>query len=304
MTDAIAAVRAFNRFFTRHVGALDADFLGTDMSLAEARLLFEIANRTAPVAADLRAALDMDAGYVSRMLRRFETRGWIVRSRGEDDTRRHPIALAPAGRAAFETLDTRQRADVATALNRLTELDQRTLVAALRSAQLLLSDTPPTTFALRTFRPGDMGMVAARQSILYREVYGWGPPIEAIIGETSATFLRDFKPGREQCWIAEVGGVMAGSVFLTDEGDGLSRLRLLYVEPFARGLGIGGALVSACLALAREVGYEAMTLWTHTVLESARRIYAANGFRIAEVESHDKFGATVRSETWRADLRS
>jgi DNA-binding MarR family transcriptional regulator/ribosomal protein S18 acetylase RimI-like enzyme len=305
MDQAIASVRAFNRFFTRHVGALDARFLGLDLSLSEARLLFEIAQAEAPLANALQAALDMDAGYVSRILRRFEGRGWIERGRGEGDARQRPISLTDAGRAVFEELDHRQRAEVTAMLDRLAPTQRADLVAALGSARLLLDPSPAEKrgFTLRTFRPGDMGMIAARQSILYREVYGWGPEIEALECETVSAFLKNFRPWREQCWIAEVDGVMAGSVFLTDEGDGLSRLRLLYVEPFARGLGIGGTLVSTCLSFARDLGYDAMTLWTHTVLESARRIYAAHGFEIVDRHAHEMFGPTVNSETWRIDLR-
>ena len=167
---------------------------------------------------------------------------------------------------------------------------------------------PPSTadrrFTLRTFRAGDMGMIAARQSILYRSTYGWGPMIEVVEGEVTTAFLRDFKPGREQCWVAEIDGIMAGSIFLTDESDGLCRLRLLYVEPFARGLGIGDALVAACIGFAREVGYIRMTLWTHTILDSARRIYAGYGFHITEVAMHEEFGEPVQGETWELDLRA
>ncbi len=165
-----------------------------------------------------------------------------------------------------------------------------------------MGDRAPSAFSLRPFRAGDMGLIAARQSILYRSAYGWGPGIEANIGEVTAAFIRNFKPGHEQCWVAEVDGAMAGSIFLTDEGEGLSRLRLLYVEPMARGLGIGDALVSTCLAFARDRGFQAMTLWTHTILESARRIYAAHGFEIVEVEMHEEFGQPIQGETWRLDL--
>jgi GNAT superfamily N-acetyltransferase len=209
--------------------------------------------------------------------------------------------LTHEGRAAFERLDTRQRAQVQSTLERLTPSQRRDLAAALSSARLLMGDRLKA-FTLRTFRAGDMGMIAARQAILYREVYGWGPQIEVIEGEVATAFLRDFKPGREQCWIAEVDGAMAGSIFLTDEGSGLSRLRLLYVEPTARGLGIGEALVSTCVAFARDVGYQAITLWTHTILESARRIYAAHGFDIVDVHTHHDFGPLVQSETWRLNL--
>jgi DNA-binding MarR family transcriptional regulator/GNAT superfamily N-acetyltransferase len=304
MDSAIDSLRAFNRFFTQFVGALQPRFLGTDMTLGEARLLFEIAHADAPLASDLQAALDMDAAHVSRVVRRFEARGWIRRGRGEGDARQRPIALTADGAAAFEALDARQRAQVAASLDRLGPAQRDQLTAALMQARALLDASATRTFALRVFQPGDMGMIAARQAILYRSVYGWGPQIEVIEGEVTTAFLRDFKPGREQCWVAEVGGVMAGSIFITDEGDGLGRLRLLYVEPFARGLGIGDALVTTCVRFGREAGYEVMTLWTHTVLASARRIYAAHGFRIVEVHTHDAFGAPVQSETWRLDLRA
>jgi DNA-binding MarR family transcriptional regulator/N-acetylglutamate synthase-like GNAT family acetyltransferase len=304
MDASIDSIRAFNRFFTQFVGALQPRFLGTDMTLGEARLLFEIANRDAPLASDLQAALGMDAGHVSRVIRRFEDRGWLTRGRAQDDARRRPIELTADGAAAFAELDVRQRAQVAASLERLGPAQREQLIGALAQARALLDASPERPFVLRTFQPGDMGMIAARQSILYRSVYGWGSQIEVIEGEVTTAFLRDFKPGREQCWVAEVGGAMAGSIFITDEGEGLSRLRLLYVEPFARGLGIGDALVSACVGFGREIGYDAMTLWTHTVLTSARRIYAAHGFQIVDAHTHEDFGAPVHSETWRLDLRA
>ncbi len=302
MDKAVDSVRSFNRFFTKYVGALEPRFLGTEMSLGEARLLYEIAHADAPLASDLQVALGMDPAHVSRVLRRFEDRGWICRRRGDGDARQRPIALTPEGRAAFDDLDTLQRAEVTAALDRLGPAQQGELVSALTCAQALLDASAERRFHLRTFRPGDMGMIAARQSILYREVYGWGAQIEVHEGEVTTNFLRNFKPGREQCWVAEAGGMMAGSIFITDEGEGLSRLRLLYVEPFARRLGIGEALVSTCVGFAREVGYRQMTLWTHTVLESARRIYAAHGFEIVDVHTHEDFGLPVQSETWRLDL--
>jgi len=302
MEDAIATVRGFNRFYTRFIGALNARFLGSDLSLAETRLLFEIAQTGPLLASDLQSRLAMDAGFVSRVLARFEERGWIARTRGGEDARQRSIAITQAGAETFAEIDARQRAEVVKILDRLGPSDRNDLCGALRLTEALLDGEAKRAFTLRTFRPGDMGMIAARQSILYREVYGWGPQIEVIEGQVTTDFLRDFKPGREQCWVAEVNGTMAGSVFLTDEGDGLSRLRLLYVEPFARGLGIGNALVEACIGFARDVGYSAMTLWTHTILESARRIYAAHGFRIVESHVHEEFGVPIQSETWRLDL--
>jgi DNA-binding MarR family transcriptional regulator/GNAT superfamily N-acetyltransferase len=307
MEDALATVRAFNRFYTLFVGALDPDFLGTQMSLPEARVLFEIAQANAAgkglAAADIRAALAMDAGYLSRVLRRFESRGWITRAPVDSDGRRRAIALAPRGRAAFDVLDGRQRAKVEAVLAGLTGYQQSDLVASLNTARSLLAPPARRTFILRDPRPGDMGLIAARQSMLYRETYGWGPGIEVNIGEVTAAFLRDYIPGRERCWVAEIDGVMAGSIFLTDDGGGLSRLRLLYVEPFARGLGLGDTLVATCIAFARQVGYDAIWLWTHTILESARRIYAGHGFQITDVHVHEEFGEPIQGENWRLDLR-
>lgn len=302
MESEIASVRRFNRFFTRFVGALDRRFLGLDLTLGEARLLFEIAQGDGCLAADLLSVLDIDAGYLSRLLGRFEKRGWIERTRGEGDARRRPIRLTASGRAMFDLLDSRQRAEVVAVLESLDAVHRGQLVGALDTARALLSPADGS-FSLRTFRPGDMGLIAARQSILYRSVYGWGPMIEVIEGEVTTAFLRNFKPGSEQCWVAEVDNIMAGSIFVTDEGDGLCRLRLLYVEPFARGLGIGDALVAACIAFARDTGYARMTLWTHTILESARRIYAAHGFAITDVAVHEEFGEPVQGETWELALR-
>jgi len=303
MEDAITAVREFNRFYTRLIGALDDRFLGADLTLPEARLLFEIANADRPVAVELQQRLGMDAGFVSRLLRRFETRGWILREHGGADARRRPIVLTDQGRAVFDLINQRQRAAITTMMQRLAPAQQRDLIAALGSATAMLDPAPRQGFTLRTFRIGDLAMLAARQSILYDEVYGWGRGLELVESEYTTQFLKGFKPGREQCWIAEAEGAMAGSVMLTDEGEGLARLRLMYVEPFARGRGIGDVLVGTCVAFAREVGYDAITLWTHTVLASARKIYAGHGFEIIETEIHEEFGKPEQGETWRLALK-
>lgn len=303
MSTAVSQFRRFSRFFTQFVGALDPHFAGMEMTLAEARLLFEIANRSRPLAADLQLTLKMDAGFVSRVLRRFETRGWIARARGEQDARRRPITLTEAGHAAFTELDQRQNKVVEGILLRLSLAEREQLVSALTIAQGLLDPAGGERgFTLRAFRAGDMGMISARQSLLYRETYGWNAQIEIVVGQVTTDFLRDFKPGREQCWIAEVGGLMAGSVLLTDEGQGICRLRLLYVEPFAQGLGIGHALVAACVDFARAAGYAEIVLWTHTILETARRIYARHGFIITETAMHETFGTPLMGETWRLSL--
>ena len=300
MDEAVAAVRAFTRFYTRFVGALDAHYLDSDLSLAEARLLYEIANREAPLAAELQAELGLDAGYVSRILRRFQAAGWIERGRGAD-ARRRPISLTAAGRRQFDALDARSRALVAERIDSLGDGDRATLVEALGAARALLGGGG-APWHIRTFRAGDLAMIAARQSILY-EPYGWRRPMEILQGEITTAFLRDFKPGREQCWIAERAGTMAGAILLVDAGDNVGQLRLLHVEPWARGLGIGSALVAICVGFARDAGYDVIRLWTHSVLLSARRIYEAAGFRIVSTEVHHGFGKAEQGETWELALR-
>jgi DNA-binding MarR family transcriptional regulator/GNAT superfamily N-acetyltransferase len=300
MDQTIASFRAFNRVHTRFAGVLKPRYMGSDLGVAEARLLYEIAHREPVLAAELQDALDLDAGYASRMLRRFEERGWIVRGRG-DDARQRPISLTAAGRAVFETLDRATRDDARAKLEPLGEAGRIALRQSLDSARALMTGDAPS-WHLRTFQPGDMGMIAARQAVLYSEGYGWGRGMEVLLGEVVTEFLRDFKQGREQCWVAERDGRMLGSIFLVDGGNGVARLRLLYVEAEARGLGIGSALVEALLGFAREAGYAKVTLWTHTVLTSARRIYAAAGFRIASTEVHDEFGKPEQGETWELEL--
>lgn len=300
MDDAVAAVRAFTRFYTRFAGALDAHYMDSDLSLAEARLLYEIAHRAAPLAAELQAELGLDAGYVSRILRRFLGRGWIARGRGEDK-RARPISLTAEGRRVFAALDARTRAEVAGRIERLGGGERETLIAALATARALLSGGE-APWHVRTFRTGDLATIAARQSILY-EPYGWKRPMEILQGEVTTAFLRDFKPGREQCWVAERAGLMAGAVLLVDAGGNVGQLRLLHVEPWARGLGIGSALVGECVQFARDAGYARMRLWTHTILESARRIYEAAGFSIVETAVHHEFGEPVQGETWELELK-
>ena len=302
MDHAIEAIRAFNRFFTRHVGATDERFLNTDTNLPEARLLFEIARNEPVLANALQAILGLDRGYLSRMVARFEDRGWIIRGRLERDARARPICLTPAGRAAFDEIDRRQRAAVAADLDRLGPMERDDLVRALTWARLLLDPGTAAGFVIRPARTGEVSQVAARQSILYAESQGWGRGLETLEAETVAAFLRDFKPGREQCWVADLEGVMAGAVFLTDEGKGTARLRLLHVEPFARRRGIGDALVRACVEFAKAKGYAEITLWTHTVLEAARRIYARHGFACVSTEVHHAFGQAEQGETWRLRL--
>ncbi|WP_380874701.1 MarR family transcriptional regulator [Sphingomonas sp. DBB INV C78] len=297
MQQAVIAYRSFNRFHTRLVGALDPHYMGSALTLIEARLFYEILNREAPLASELQEALGLDAGYASRILRRFEGEGWIERGRGAD-ARQRPIFPTDAGKAMFAALDDRTRGEIERQLDALGEAGRATLVSALDTARALLGDVNARDWTLRTFRPGDMGMIAGRQSALYAASHGWGAPMEILQGEITTNFLRSFKPGREQCWVAERAGRMAGSVMLVDSGDNAAQLRLLYVEPDARGLGIGETLVRACVDFARSAGYAKCWLWTHSILTSARRIYAATGFEIVSVNMHDGFGEPVQGENW------
>lgn len=301
MEDAVVALRGFNRFYTRFVGALNAHFLDSALSLVEARVLYELATRDKPLASAIQDELGLDAGYLSRIVRRFQSRGWISRGRGAD-ARQRPIAITAAGRQAFSALDRTTRAEVAKRIAPLGASDRETLIKALDSVRALLGGGEDRSWTLRTFRAGDLATIAARQSILYAEGWGWGQPMEILQGEITTAFLRDFKPGRDQCWVAERAGSMAGSVLLVDGGDGVARLRLLYVEPWARGLGIGQALVAECIDFARTAGYSRMQLWTHSVLLSARKIYAAAGMEIVKTEVHHEFGKPEQGEIWEMTL--
>lgn len=299
---ALAAERfcRFSRFFTQFVGALDPHFAGLDLTLAEARLLHEIASRDDPLATDLQVALKMDPGFVSRVLQRFETRGWIVRQRGSRDGRHRPISMSPEGNRVFQSLDERQQSLAEDILRRLSPPERRELVRSITLAQnILASREERERFSLRGFQAGDIGLIASRQSLLYRESLGWGKGIEVHIGEMTVRFLRSFNPEREQCWVAEIDEIMAGSVMLSDEGNGLCRLRLLYTEPFARGLGIGETLVQTAIDFAQAAGYQEMMLWTHTILENSRKLFARHGFVITESAMHDTFGTPLMGETWR-----
>ncbi len=300
MAHAIAALRSFNRFYTGHVGALDASFLSSELTLPEARVLYEVASRSPAIASEIGSELAMDPGYLSRVLRRFAARGYIERGRG-DDARRRPIALTAAGRAVFDTLDARQYARVAAIVAPLAPVDAAALVGALDTVRTMLG-APGGEIRIRDFLPGDMGGVVSRQADYYAREHDWSGGMEQLLLEVCAGFLRDHVPGRSNCWIAERGGAMVGSVFVVDAGDGVAQLRLLHVEPAARGLGLGGALVGRCVDLARAAGYREIMLWTHSVLVPARRLYEAAGFRIASTEMHDEFGVPVEGETWRLSL--
>ena len=297
----VQRLRAFNRDFSQLMGLLESRYMGSDLSVVEARVLYEIVQREPVLARDIARLLRLDPGYLSRIVARLLRRGFVERGRGED-ARERPLSLTAAGRTAYAELDRTTAAQTARMIAPLGEDGAGRLGALLGEAGVLLFGAVPGEWSLRTFRTGDMGLITARQSILYHEGYGWGRGMEALIGEITAAFLRDFKSGREQCWIAEREGRMLGSVFLVEEDAETARLRLLYVEPEARGMGVGQALVKQCTAFAREAGYRRIVLWTHAVLESARRIYAAEGYRIVETHTHDDFDKPELSESWLLEL--
>jgi DNA-binding MarR family transcriptional regulator/GNAT superfamily N-acetyltransferase len=303
----IARVRRFNRFYTRQVGALDEGHLHSPFSLAEVRVLYEIANTETPTAAALGRELRIDAGYLSRLLRGLERRGLVQRAPSTEDRRRSILRLTAEGRATFDDLDARARSQVATLLAPLGDAEQRRLLDAMRIIETLIgAHDQGAPFLLRPPRSGDMGWIVHRQAVLYTKEYGWNEEYEALIYRIVAEFLERFDSERERCWIAEKHGEIVGSVFVVKhpERDGVAKLRLLYVEPAARGLGIGRRLVNECTGFARQAGYHTLTLWTNSVLTSARRIYEAEGYRLIREEPHHSFGKDLVGQTWELKLGS
>jgi DNA-binding MarR family transcriptional regulator/GNAT superfamily N-acetyltransferase len=302
--DPIDAVRSFTRFYTSRLGVLREGLLDSGFSLTEARVLYELANRKHPTAKDLARDLELDTGYLSRILKRFEEHGLLERARSESDARRAYLALTAAGRAAFAPLNERSREQVADLLSRLSEADRRRLVEAMGTVQRLLAPEPTdrAPYILRPHRPGDMGWIVHRHGALYGQEYGWDETFEALVAEIAATFIKDFDAKRERCWIAEKDGEIVGSVLLVKQSDEVAKLRLLYVEPKARGLGIGKRFVEECIRFARAAGYRRLTLWTNDVLHAARAIYSAAGFRLVKAEPHRSFGQDLVGENWEMEL--
>lgn len=300
----IAAVRRFNRFYTQKIGVLKEGLLESPFSLTQSRVLYELAHRPATTASALARELGLDAGYLSRILRGFETQGLIVRTPSESDARQSSIALTEAGRAAFAPLDRASREEITALLGRLPGPQQRRLVEAMRTIEALLGDPPASRppYLLRPHRAGDIGWVVHRHAVLYAEEYGWDESFEALVAEVGAEFIKNFDPKRERCWIAEQDGSIVGSVFLVRKTDEIAKLRLLYVEPCARGAGIGRRLVEECLRFAKSVGYRRITLWTNSILLAARRIYETAGFELVASEPHHSFGHDLIGETWERDL--
>jgi len=303
-SQAIAAVRRFSRFYTGRLKLLDTKLLKTEFSLTEGRVLYELAHREGLTAADLVKELGLDAGYVSRILKKFERRGFLSRTTCGRDGRRALLTLTPAGRTAFEPLDRGSEEQVAALLSPLTPDQVDALVGSMACVERLMAEpqTPAEPYTLRPHRIGDIGWVARRQGMLYAEEYGWSGEFEAFVAEIGAHFIRSFDPSHERCWIAERNGAIAGSAFLVHESDDVAKLRMLYVEPEARRLGIGTRLVDECIRFAREKGYRTLTLWTNDILVSARRIYQAAGFRLVKEEPHHSFGKDLVGQYWELSL--
>ncbi len=300
----IDAVRRFNRFFTRRIGVLREGLLHSPYSLTEARILFEIANRDGTTASDLSRELGLDPGYLSRMLARLEQQGLIEKIRSDTDGRRRLLSLTPEGQKAFSLLDDRSREEVGEMLKGLSEGDQRRLLEAMQTIESVLDKGLKFSepFFLRQHEPGDMGWVVHRHGVLYAREYGWDEHFEALVARIVADFINDYDPAKERCWIAEMDGERVGCIFVVKASDTVAKLRLLLVEPKARGLGLGTRLVEECIRFARSRGYETLTLWTNSVLDAARHIYEEKGFELVEEEEHHSFGKNLVGQNWELKL--
>ncbi len=298
------AVRRFNRFYTRQIGLLQEGLLDSPFSLTEARVLYELAHRDKPTAGEIGGELGLDAGYLSRILGSFEKRKLIEKIPSATDRRQSLLTLTRHGRKVFAPLEARSKAQVAAMLAALPEAGQLRLVAAMDTLQALLGKPAKSTgpsrepCAVRTHRPGDMGWVVHRHGVLYAQEYGYDETFEALVAEIVAKFIQNYDAKRERCWIAEHEGEIAGSVFLVAESNSVAKLRLLLVEPSARGLGIGARLVSECVRFARRAGYQKIVLWTQSELDAARHVYRKAGFSVIEEKQHRSFGKDLTAETW------
>jgi DNA-binding MarR family transcriptional regulator/GNAT superfamily N-acetyltransferase len=304
--DQVAAVRRFNRFYTRQMGLLEDGLLHSPFSLTEVRVLYEIAHRTAPTAGAIGQELGLDPGYLSRILQRLRKAGLVSATTPTGDRRQRLLALTARGRRTFGALDARSSREVAVLLGRLAPAARRRLLESMHRVEAVLTPSGagphPARAALRAPAPGDLGWVVQRHGELYAAEYEWNEEFETLVAGIVAEFAASFDARRERAWIAELDGVRAGSVFLVRQSDEVAKLRLLLVEPWARGHGLGHALVRACIGFAREAGYRTLTLWTNSVLDAARRIYQDTGFRLVGTERHRSFGHDLVSETWELAL--
>ena len=295
------SVRRFNRFYTRQIGVLHEHLLDSPFSLTEVRILYELAHRNDLTSADLCRELGLNAGYLSRVISGFDKQGLIAKSRSPTDARATRLQLTDAGQRTLAPLVDASRRDVAAMLERLPPTAQQDLVAAMNEIEGLLGEPSPG-YLLRNPQPGDMGWIIHRQAVLYAQEYGWNNEYEALVAEILAKFVREFDPVRERCWIAEKDGKVIGSVLIVRQDDTTAKLRLLYVDPCARGLGIGSRLVDKCLRFSRQAGYTKMVLWTNSILTGARRIYDRAGFQLVEEEAHHSFGKDLIGQVLAREL--
>jgi DNA-binding MarR family transcriptional regulator/N-acetylglutamate synthase-like GNAT family acetyltransferase len=301
--ETVSAVRRFNRYYTNVIGALGEGHLETPFTLTEARVLYELAQHDARDVVQLRRKLGLDAGYVTRILGRFERDGMITRRRSEMDARRLVVSLTKPGRAAFATLNRRANRDVSRLIAPLTPAERGQLRDSLQTVRTLLDrDGRVGEVVLRSPAPGDLGWIVSRNAEVYAAEYGWDASYEVLVARIVADFAASQDPACERTWIAEVMGLRAGCVMCVRADEGTAKLRLLLVDPAFRGLGMGRRLVDACVAFARDAGYRRMTLWTQSVLTAARGIYRAAGFELVESAPHRSFGANLVEETWQLDL--
>ena len=298
----VDAVRRFNRFYTRRIGALQPGYLGSPFPLPQARVLYELGQRGESTASALGADLDLDLGYLSRLLHGLRRQGLVQGEASREDARRVRLSLTAKGRKAYQQLDARSRDEVAGMLGQLAAPEQARLVSALQTVESVLESERRSEIAVRPHRPGDMGWVVHRHGALYFKEYGWDERFEALVAGIAKDFVDDFDPERERCWIAEMGGEPVGSVFVVKQNRTTAKLRLLLVEPEARGRGVGRRLVAECIAFARAKGYRKLVLWTQSNLAAARALYKAAGFRRIRQERHRSFGYDLTGEYWELGL--
>jgi DNA-binding MarR family transcriptional regulator/GNAT superfamily N-acetyltransferase len=300
----VDAVRRFNRFYTRRIGVLQPGYLGSPFPLPQARVLYELGQRGETTASELGADLDLDLGYLSRLLQGLRRHGLVQGEAAKEDARRVRLSLTPKGRKAYQQLDARSREEVAGMLGKLAAPDQARLIDALHTIEGVLEreGNPQSPIRLRGHRPGDMGWVVQAHGRIYFQEYGWDERFEALVADIAAKFVQNFDPSRERCWIAEMEGEPVGSVFVVKQSKTVAKLRLLLVEPKARGQGLGRRLVEECIAFARAKSYRRLVLWTQSNLAAARAIYRACGFRLKRAEKHATFGVKLTGEYWELSL--
>lgn len=304
MSQRVAIVRRFNRFYTKQIGVLTDAYLQSPFSVTEARVVYELAHHEQSTATELGAELGLDAGHLSRILRDLKKRKLLDKQPSATDGRQSVLRLTEKGQGAFATINTRSHSDIEAMLNKLSAEDQNRLVEAMGTIERLLGAQPEhkVPYILRLHQPGDMGWVVHRHGALYSEEYKWDEQFEGLVAEIVAKFIKHYDPKRERCWIAEKDGETVGSVFLVKKSKTVAKLRLLLVEPKARGLGIGARLVDECVRFARQAGYQKIVLWTNSILGAARHIYEKAGFHLVESEPHHSFGHDLVGETWELAL--